>query len=495
MRTKIVCHLLGKLLGVLAVSMAIPLAYAIVWREDICVWFLLSLVLTGGLGLLLSHFGENGGHNGHIGTREGYLIVASSWFLASVLGALPYWLSGWVSSYVDAVFETVSGFTTTGASIFSDVEVLPKSLLLWRSLTHWLGGMGIIVLFLIFLTNIGVGAVNLFKAESPGPTVDRVLPRIRLMAKELWKIYVVLTGMEIVLLFLGGMGFFDAVNHAFATMATGGFSTKNASIKYFDSLYLELVIVFFMFVAGGNFCLYYLVWSKGIKHLVRNIEFRFYLFIAVFSTLAVALLVCADKGVSFASGLRDALFTVVSIMTTTGFATADFDQWPPAAKIILFLLMFSGGCAGSTAGGIKVVRLLILFRNAVGSLLKAVHPNIVRTIKIDGKPVDFEVLNAVLQFFYLYMLVFFVSVLLVAATGTPPFDAMGAVAATLGNIGPGFGIVGPTSTYADVHPLAKIVLIADMLLGRLELITILVLFHPDFWQPYIDRRKSMFQTR
>lgn len=485
MRTQIVAGILGKMLCAFALVMILPLFYAVAQQETIYTSFILSMCITGMIGLLLIFYGEVGGH---IGAREGFLIVSGIWFLASVLGALPYWLSGIVPSYLDAVFETVSGLTTTGASVISDVEVLPGSLLLWRSLTHWLGGMGIIVLFLVFLTNLGADAVNLFKAESPGPTVERIMPRIRHMAITLWSLYVIFTIVQIILLYLAGMTMFDAINHAFATMATGGFSTKNSSIKYYDNFTIELIIIFFMFFAGGNFGLYYLVWKRGYRRLIQDIEFKLYFGIVALSTITIALFLYYQSSVPFSMGLRDALFTVVSIMTTTGFATADFDQWPPVTKMILFILMFLGGCAGSTAGGIKVIRIIILMKDAVSSLLRAIHPKIVRTVKVDGKAIDFSVLYAILQFFFLYILIFFISVMLVSATGMEPFDAMSAVVATLSNVGPGFGVVGPTTTFFQVHPFAKIVLIIDMLLGRLELFTVLVLLHPEFWQPYMARK-------
>jgi trk system potassium uptake protein TrkH len=487
METSIVARLLGRLLAVYAAVMVVPLIYAALFREPVLSALFFSVAITGILGTALFFFGEE---PGRIGIREGFLVVAGAWLLTSALGALPYWFSGWVPTYLDAVFETVSGLTTTGASIIPDVEILPRSLLLWRSLTHWLGGMGIIVLFLVFLTNVGADAVNLFRAESPGPTVDRVLPRIRTMAVKLWQMYVLFTAIQIVLLWIAGMDLFDSVNHTFATMATGGFSTKNTSIKFYDSFTIELIIVFFMFLAGGNFGLYYLAWQKGVKKLWQDSEFKLYLGIVLLSTLTIAAALYLGPGIDPATGLRDALFTVVSIMTTTGFVTADFDQWPPATKIILLLLMFIGGCAGSTAGGIKVVRLLILMKDAALSLLHAFHPRLVCSLKIDKKPVDAAVLHMVLQFFFLYISIYFVSVLLVTATGLAPFDAMGAVAATLGNVGPGFGAVGPTTTFADIHPFAKAVLTADMLLGRLELFTLLVLFHPEFWQPYLTGRKT-----
>ena len=492
MRAKIVAGLLGKIVCAFALVMLVPLLYAIIQKEPIYIAFTIALIITGGVGLLLRYYGDI---SGHIGAREGFLIVSGTWFLTSLLGALPYWLSGWVPLYLDAVFETVSGLTTTGASIINDVEILPDSLLLWRSLTHWLGGMGIIVLFLVFLTNLGADAVNLFKAESPGPTVERVMPRIRHMAIALWKIYVVVTGIQIVLLCFAGMDLFDSVNHSFATMATGGFSTKNSSIKYYDNIYIELIICFFMFFAGGNFGLYYLVWKKGIRRLFQDTEFKLYLAIVMGSAITIALFLNFQSETDLLTGLRGSLFTVISLMTTTGFATADFDQWPSVAKIILFVLMLLGGCAGSTAGGIKIIRVIILMKDAIISLLQSIHPKLVKTIKVDGRPVEFAVLHNILQFFFLYIVVFLVSTILVSATGLVPFDAMSGVIATLSNVGPGFGVIGPTVTFADVHPFAKVVFIIDMLLGRLELFTILVLFHPEFWQPYMIRKAIVTANR
>lgn len=487
MGTRIVARLLGRIFAAYALFMAVPLVYAFVLREPAVVAFGYAAGVTGLLGALLYFYGVE---PGRIGIREGFLVAAGTWLLASATGALPYWFSGWVPTYLDAVFETVSGLTTTGASIIPDVEVLPQSLLLWRSMTHWVGGMGIIVLFVVFLTNVGADAVNLFQAESPGPTVERVLPRIRTMALRLWQMYVFFTAAQVALLWLAGMNLFDAVNHTFATMATGGFSTKNTSIRFYDSLTIELIIVFFMFLAGGNFALYYLAWQKGLRKLWRDSEFKLYLAIVVVSTVSIAAFLYCGSGIQPASGLRDALFMVVSIMTTTGFVTADFDQWPPATKVILLMLMLIGGCAGSTAGGLKVVRLLMLLKGASLSLLHAIHPRLVSALKVGGKPVNAGTLHMVLQFFFLYIVIFFGSTLLVATTGLEPFTAMGAVAATLGNVGPGFGAVGPTTTYAAVHPFAKAVLTADMLLGRLELFTLLVLFHPEFWQPYMVRRNG-----
>ncbi len=491
MKTKLVLDILGRLLIAFAVFMLFPLIYAVIHQESVQIVILESICLTGLAGLSMVKIGSN---QGNIGVREGFLIVAGAWLLTGFFGSFPFWLSKAVPSYLDAWFETVSGLTTTGASIINDVESLPGSIILWRSMTHWLGGMGIIVLFVAFLTNIGVGAVNLLRAEIPGPKVERVMPRIRHTAITLWLLYTAFTVAEIILLAAAGMSWFDAVNHTFATLATGGFSTKNASIKHYDSYTIELIIVFFMFLAGGNFSLYFLVWKKGLKRIFRDTEFRAYCMIIVCSVLIIAGTLYLHSQDSWLLHLRQALFQVVSVMTTTGFATADFDQWPSLAKMILFMLMFIGGCAGSTAGGIKVIRLIILSKDAIGALVRAVHPRIIRSIRVDNNAVEFDVITATAQFFYIYITTYIVSVLLVAATGMSAFDSMSAVAATLGNIGPGFGVVGPTTTYATVAPFAKFILTIDMLLGRLELFTLLVLLHPEFWQPYLTRSRSQITS-
>lgn len=486
MKTQLILRILGKLMLAYAIFMAVPLVWALLYKEtDAFSGLALSVGLTALTGSIMTVFGSD---RSNITAREGFLIVAGAWVLTSCFGGLPYVFTGVVPTYLDALFETVSGLTTTGASIISDLEVLPSSILLWRSMTHWIGGMGIIVLFLVFLPNLGMGAVNLFKAEVPGPKVDKVLPRIKNTAVALWVMYVMLTVAQIVLLTVAGMSVFDAVNHSFATVATGGFSTKNLSIAYYDNIAIELIIVFFMFVAGGNFGLYYVVWQKGLRRLLRDTEFKVYFVIVVLSTLLIALSLYFQADTGAGKSLRDALFQVVSLMTTTGFMSADFDKWPPMTKIVLLSLMFIGGCAGSTAGGIKVIRFILLNKEAMGTIIKAIHPRLVRSVVVDKKPVSFDVLNTTFHFFYLYIIIFVFSVLVVAASGLQPFDAIGAVAATLGNVGPGFGIVGPTTTFAEVPAIAKAVLTFDMLLGRLELFTLLVLLHPEFWQPYFIRR-------
>ena len=478
---RFVLSILGRLTFGYGLCMLVPALYSLVTGEPAFFPQLIALLATLALGAVMS---LNRREHGHLGIREGFAIASGGWILASLLGALPYTFSGVLPNYVDAVFETVSGLTTTGASVISDLESTPKGILLWRSITHWLGGMGIIVLFIAFLPEIGAGAIHMFRAEVPGPTADRVAPRLRDTAAALWGIYVVLTAAQIILLVLAGMPLFDSINHTFATMATGGFSIKNTSILYYDSLAIELIIVLFMTIAGGNFGLYYIVWKKGLKVLLHDLEFKVYLAIMAGATLFMAANLIWVSGQPAGQALRDALFNASSVMTTTGFVTADFDKWPAFSKLILLVLMFVGGCAGSTAGAIKVVRFILLGKQSWAELQHDLHPRMVISVKISGKPVSPSILQVTGQFFFLYMMTFVIAVLLVAAAGMEAWDAIGGVAATLGNVGPGFGVVGPTTTYSSLSDFIKIVLTACMLLGRLELMTLLVFLRPEFWRTH-----------
>ncbi|SHI08386.1 TrkH family potassium uptake protein [Desulfosporosinus lacus] len=471
-------NILGRLMIAYAGFMGIPFLVALIWQEGSILSFSLSIIVTLVAGVILVTHGQK---EGRMGVREGFVIVAGAWLLTSLAGALPYVFSGAVPTYLDGLFETVSGLTTTGASVIDNVEILPKSILLWRSLTHWLGGMGIIVLFIVFLPNM-TGAVHLFNAEVPGPISERVLPRIRDNALKLWQIYLGLTVVQIILLILVGMNLFDAVNHSFATMATGGFSTKNTSIAYYDNLGIELIIIVFMIIAGGNFGLYFQAWRSGISKVFKDLEFQFYLLIIAVSTLLITLSLWWTMGQGGGTSLRQALFQVVSIITTTGYASADFDQWPSVAKIILFSLMFIGGSAGSTSGGIKVFRVIVLFKLAWTELKRAIHPKAVINVRFTNKTVDPVVLNTVSIFFFLFIAIFAVATLLLAATGLEPFVAMSAAVTTLGNVGPGFGVIGPTTTFSSINPFGESVLIFCMLLGRLELFTLIVLIQPEFWR-------------
>lgn len=417
----------------------------------------------------------------NIGYREGFLAVGLGWIVAMIFGALPYLIYG-LFGPLDALFESMSGFSTTGASVLVDYQQ-PHGIMLWRSLSQWLGGMGIIVLFIAVLRPLGAGAMRLFAAEAPGPVPERLTPRIRDTARNLWLIYIGLSMLEVILLLAFGMGPYDAFCHSFATMATGGFSTLEASIAGFNSLAVELVIVFFMFVAGGNFALYFGMIKGRPSRLFGNPEFRTYAGIVAASVVivAVSLLLAGDLS-SAGQAFRESLFQVTALQTTTGFATADFNLWNPFTKVLLVLLMIVGGSAGSTGGGFKVARVMVLAKNVKHELVRQIHPRAVLPLKIGGKTVSESVRINVLGYFLIYVCIFAVGMLLIAATNVDLVTAGSSVAATLNNIGPGLGDVGATMNYAFMHPFAKVVLILLMVVGRLEIFAILIPLTRGFWR-------------
>lgn len=479
MHTGGVLNLFGKLLILLSLFLLVPIPFSLYFADGMVGAFLLSSLIGAGIGglLLLLFVPER-----DLGYRDGFAIVVLSWLGLALLGALPYNFSGQMGSFVDCFFESMSGFTTTGSTILDRVEVLPASALFWRALTHWLGGMGIIVLSLAILPLLGVGGMQLFQAEMPGPTKDRLAPRIQDTARILWAVYLLLTLIEIMLLMFGGVGFFDAICHAFATMATGGFSTHTASAGYFKSVYVETVIVIFMFLAGINFTLHHRFLTGKFRAYFKNEEFRLYLKITVFAILIIVLAnMHARIYDSLGENVRTAVFQVVSILTTTGFGTADFDLWPPVCKIMLVSLMLIGGCAGSTGGGIKVVRFLLFFKYARLQLRNLVHPRAVGAIKLGKLKVPQEVMVAILGFFALYIAFFMIATLAITAMGVDIVTGATAVIATLNNIGPGLNLVGPATNFGHLPAAAKLLLSFCMLAGRLELYTVAVLLTPDFW--------------
>ncbi len=480
MRIGGVLNLLGKLLIVLSLMLLTPVPFSIYFRDSMIPVFFTCSTLGLGIGaaLVLIFLPEK-----ELQFKDGFAIVAFSWLFLALLGALPYYISGYIPSFIDAFFESMSGFTTTGSTILSNIEVLPKSLLFWRSMTHWLGGMGIIVLTLAILPLLGIGGMQLFQAEVPGPTKDRLTPRIQDTARILWSVYFLMTAAETGLLMLGGVNFFDALTHAFGTLATGGFSNYNASIAHYQSTYVQMVIVVFMFLAGANFSLHYMALKGNLGTYWKNEEFRFYVYILGTATLLIFAAnhinrIYSDTALNF----RDTLFQATSIMTTTGFGTADFDKWPPFARLLLVTLMFIGGCAGSTGGGIKVVRCLLFFKYARSQLHRMVHPRQVETIKLGKIRVAQDVMIAILSFFAIYIAVFITASLIVTALGVDIVTGPSAVIATLNNIGPGLHLVGPTQNYGHLPPLAKLVLVFCMLAGRLELYTLAIFFVPGFWK-------------
>ena len=388
----------------------------------------------------------------------------------------------YIPSFTDAFFETISGFTTTGASVLNDVEALPHALLFWRSMTQWLGGMGIIVMTLAILPILGIGGMQLFIAEVPGITPDKLHPRIKETAKRLWGIYILLTFVEVALLWIGGIGIFDSVCHAFTTMATGGYSTHQASVAYFQSPYVQYVITFFMFLAGTNFTLSYAAIHLNFKKIWRNEEFRFYLGFVLLFTAIISVGLYFTKEQPFEQSFRESIFQVVSIITTTGYVTANYLSWIPVLSVLIFVLMFFGGSAGSTGGGIKIARVVLLFKNSRLELRRLIHPSAIIPVRLNNKAVSQPVLSNVLAFIVFYILIIVVSIIVMSALGLNLESSLGAVAASLGNIGPGIGSVGPVNTYAHIPDFGKWFLSFLMLLGRLELFTVLILFSSSFWK-------------
>jgi trk system potassium uptake protein TrkH len=398
-----------------------------------------------------------------------------------LFGALPFFIGSDIS-FVDAFFDSISGVTTTGASILINVEAVPKGLLFWRSFIQWLGGMGIIVLSVAILPFLGVGGMQLYKAEVPTPVPDKLRPRIRDTAMVLWKVYALFSLVEVVLLVLGGMSIFDALCHTFTTMPTGGFSTKNASIGHYDSAYFDIVIIVFMVLAGINFSLHFQMLRGRPLAFWRDSECRFYLLLTAVLVLFVTFELFGDVYQNFGQALRHGAFQVVSILTTTGFATADYEKWPAMSQMILLMCMFIGASAGSTGGGMKCLRVMLCFKFCYKELFALIHPHAVSHIKIGGKPVPEDVTRSVLGFLALYVSLFALNTVLLAGLGVDFVTAFGAVASAIGNIGPGFGTVGPAENYAQIPYLGKWLLIWCMLLGRLEIFTVIILLVPEFWR-------------
>jgi trk system potassium uptake protein len=482
MRWRFVLYIVGILLLCLGLSMFLPLAFALYYGDRSIAPLLKSIGWTAAAGaLMFLLFREQ--RESSIRQREAMAIVTVGWTAAGLFGALPFYLADDSWRFVDAFFESMSGFTTTGASILTEIEILPPGLLMWRSFIQWLGGMGIIVLSLAILPFLGVGGMQLYKAEVPNPVPDKLKPRIRDTAMILWKVYALFTFVQILLLMIGGMSLFDAVCHAFTTMPTGGFSTKNASIAHFDSLYMDVVIIFFMIMAGINFSLHYQMLRGQPLAFWKNGECRFFLgTLLVFIALVTWNLYGSSIYASIGQALRYGAFQVVSIMTTTGYATADYEQWPAMSQLILLLCMFLGASAGSTGGGMKCLRIQLCFKFCYKELFLLVHPRAVTTIKIGGKTVPEDVMRSVLGFLALYVGLFAIASIALAGLGVDFVTAFAAVAATIGNIGPGFGGVGPVENYVHLPMAAKWLLIWCMLLGRLEIFTVLIFLVPEFWR-------------
>ena len=465
-----------------AAVMIFPAALAVYYHEPTAFRAFLQVMISTVTVCAISFFFSRRWQITKIGVKESFILVALCWVMISFVGALPFYISGAIPNFSEAFFETVSGFSTTGATILTDIEVLPKSMLFWRSLTHWLGGMGIIVLAVAILPLLGVGGLQLLKAEAPGPTVDKISPRISETAKTLWGIYVGMTVVEAMLLNLAGMPYFDAFNHAFATIATGGFSPRNASVGAYNSAFIEWIVIVFMILAGMSFTLHYKIITGRTKRIFKNTELRVYLVIIAACSLFVACDLYYHKLYSLHGSIRQAMFQVTSILTTTGFATADYKQWPSFAQYIIFLLMFSGACSGSTSGGVKLIRIITLMKLAINELKYLVHPKAIMTIFIDGNVVKKDMIYSISAFVFLYAVSVLTTACICALSGVSVLTSFTAALSTVGNIGPGFGRIGPVENYHFFKDWVKWFLSVAMIIGRLEIFTVMVIFTRAFWK-------------
>jgi len=480
MRPRAILQIMGVINMIIAAAMLAPLCISLLFDEGDTKTFVISVAITAAVGLILYFVFRT--KDIEISHREGFVVVAASWLCASFFSALPFYISGTLPSLTDAVFEASSGITTTGASVLNQIEGLPHGILFWRSMTHWLGGIGIVLFSVAILPLLGIGGMQLYKAEASSITGDKFVPRIKDMAKILVKVYLFLSFVMMVLLLISGMGLFDAFVHAVGSISTGGFSDKNMSIAYYNNALIEWLIIIFMFVGATSFNLHYDFYKKGVRSYLKSEEFRFFFFTLLASTILIAINLKITGYVSSGSLIRDSAFQVVSISTTTGYTTANYAQWPAFSQLILLLLMFIGGCAGSTTGAIKSVRVLVLFKFIYKELYRLIHPHAVAPVKLNGRVLSPEIVKGITGFTIIYFLVFIVSTLLLTTTNLDLVTSISSVATCLGGIGPALGATGPMSNFAALHGFAKWILILDMILGRLEIYTLLILFIPAFWR-------------
>lgn len=481
MNFKLIINIIGFLIFLTGIFMMLGIPFSIYYGDDDILALLFSGIFTAALGISIWFFTRKTDRF-NLGKREGYLIVTLGWIIMSLFGTIPFIIHGSIPSFINAFFEVMSGFTTTGASIINDIESLPHGLLFWRSITQWIGGMGIIVLSLAILPLLGIGGMQLYSAEVPGITKDKFHPRVKETAKRLWGIYVILTAIETILLILAGMNFFDAINHSFTTMATGGFSTKNVSTAYFTNPFIQYILIAFMFFAGVNFTIHYYALHRNFKFIKTNDEFKTYFFFILIASIVVMILHIPYVNYSLADNFRQSLFHVVSLVTTTGYVSSDYEYWSIFSRMIFFVLLFIGGSAGSTGGSIKIVRHYLLFKNGFLELKRLIHPHAIIPVRINGKSVPPEIISNVQAFFIIYILIFILSSIILSISGLDFLSSIGASATCLGNVGPGIGTVGPVSNFAHLSDFAKILLSILMLIGRLELFTVLIIFTPYFWK-------------
>lgn len=478
MNGKMTIYILGRMLGVEAIVLLAPTLVSVIYGEEGWKAFLLTSAI---LVLLYMVFGRKKPKDTTIYGKDGFVIIASAWILWSIFGALPFWISGAIPSYVDAFFETVSGFTTTGSTILTDIAAMPKGMNFWRCLTHWIGGMGVLVFVMVIVSLEDKNSMHLMRAEVPGPETDKLVPKARETARILYGMYLALTVMEVIFLLLGGMNLYDSVIHAFSTAGTGGFNNRNNSVAYYNSAYIEGVITIFMILFGINFNMYYFLLLKKVKAVFKNEELRAYIGIILGAAALITVNILQIYG-SVLRAFRYAIFQVAAVITTTGFATADFNVWPEFSKIILMGVMIIGACAGSTGGGMKISRILIMLKSVKREMQRLLHPKSVNIVKVNGKKVKEETLQGVYVYFIAYVAIFVVSVLLISLNNFDFATTFSGVLTTISNVGPGISKVGPIENFSIFSDFSKIVFCLDMLIGRLEIFPFLMLFSPNLWR-------------
>ncbi|MBI4653995.1 MAG: TrkH family potassium uptake protein [Nitrospirae bacterium] len=482
MNFKLILNIAGIVLIIISPFMTLPVIVSLIYKQPDAIPLMESFLITLLSGVIL-FFLTKKHKKEEIRHRDAFIIVTTSWVVMAFSGALPFMLSGSIPSLTDAVFESMSGFTTTGASILTDIEVLPKGVLFWRSLTHWMGGMGIIVMSLAIMPMLGTGGMQLFKAEASEVVVEKLRPRIIDTAKSLYIVYLLFTLIGILLLWSGGMNLYDAICHCFSALATGGYSTKNLSIAYYKSAYIDYVIIFLMFVGGTNFSLHYYAFKGVFGRYIKSNEFIFYFAVTIVASLLITISIYfSEYYKSIPEAFRYALFQAVSIMTATGYVTSDFEKWPVFTQTLLVALMFLGGMVGSTAGGIKQVRILLALKQMFREFYHLIHPRAVTFVKLDGKELPKEVLGSVWGFIFLFISIWVLSTLAMTALGVDIVTSATTVVSAMSNVGPALGSAGPMENYSTIPLAGKWVLTICMLIGRLEIYTVIILFVPHFWK-------------
>lgn len=480
LNVRAVLKIIGMVLLVISFLMVPSLIVAGIYREVPALFAFFSVIfLATVLGFLLLRTGKP--LIGKLKVRDGYLIVSLCWITASLLGAVPFILSGGIPNWFDAFFESCSGFSTTGSSTLSEVTSLPKSILFWRAFTQWIGGMGILLFAIALMPSLGISGQNIAIPETPGPALDKITPKASETARDLYLIYLFLTALEVILLCLGGMSLYDALVQTFSTIGTGGFSNYNNGIAHFNSIYIEIVIMIFMLLSSLNFNLYHLSLRRGISVILKDSEFRFYMVIQASTIVLIALNLIVSGGSSIGGAILDSAFQTTSILSTTGFASSDYNLWPTFSKMLLFLLMFIGACSSSTGGGLKAARVLIMLRLVAKALANKLHPNAVVTVKLNNRTVPGDTVSAIINYFFLHIAVIFASTILVSLDNFDFVTSFSTVLTCVGNIGPGFELVGPMADFSMFSPAVKTLLSFLMLAGRLELFALLILLMPRFW--------------